>query len=201
MSDWGIINFYYDYEVRGGGKKENERVRGLVSKAYAYPGVDEMILHAFNGIRYFMERKDRGSRFRGECFDQWNGGMAELNQAFDTFFEYGHISIGSSNVAQVIFDTSVDNIGYRLTGCEGMYGWLFMSYTGNPKDGYTLKYGYEYGYVYEDEWNIVDIKKALDIYKDKHNLSSKDLYPQDMLDKVAEYFKDNAVLMSKEDIR
>lgn len=82
--------------------------------------------------------------------------------------------------------------------CEGMYGWLYMRYTGNPEDGYSLKYGYEYGYVNE-EWDIVDFGKALDIYKDKHGLSPEDLYPKEMLDEAINFFEENGVLMSKEE--
>ena len=203
MSDWGRLVFYYDYEVYNQSTKQNERVRGLVSKAYKYPGVDQIILHAFNGIRYFMGRKDIGSLhgmlFDGKQFDDNHSGMTELNQAFDTFFDYGDILLGYSSVAQVINDTSLQDkaeIGYHLYACEGMYGWLYMCFTGNTVDGYSLKYGYEYGYV-QEEWDIVDIEKALDIYKYKHKLSKLDL--QEMLDTVIEFFKENAVLMSKDE--
>lgn len=61
MSDWGRVVFYYDYELYDERKKENERARGLVSRAYLYPGVDQMILHAYNGISYFLSHKNIAS--------------------------------------------------------------------------------------------------------------------------------------------
>ncbi len=205
MSDWGRVAFYYDYVAHNKRKKENERVRGLISKAYKYPGVDQMILHAYNGIRYFMDHKDiesyRGMHFDGKQFDDDHSGMAELNQAFDTFFECGHISLGYSDVEQVIDASSMvdkKEMAYQLYQCEGMYGWLYIRFTGNHEDGFSLKYGYEYGYV-NNEWDIVDVEKALAIYKDKHKLSSEDILPQALLDEAVQFFKENAVLMSKDE--
>lgn len=204
MSDWGRVVFYYDYEAYNY-NKEKKHVRGLISKAYMCPGVDGMILHAYNGIRYFLEHKDLRAYsrmyFDGNRFDDHYCGMAELNQAFDTFFEAGHISLGYSDVELVINNTSLEDekdIGYHLYMCEGMYGWLYMCFTGNMEDGYDLKYGYKYGYVNE-KWDIVDVEKALDIYKDKHKLASEDLYNRELLDDAIIFFKENAILMSKEE--
>ena len=54
MSEWGLVAFYYDYE-RLDRRGNPERIRGLVSKAYKYPGFMGMVLHAYNGLDYFRE--------------------------------------------------------------------------------------------------------------------------------------------------
>lgn len=83
-----------------------------------------------------------------------------------------------------------------LFDCEGMYGWLYISYTGTLKEGYTLKYGYEYGQ--DDDYGIGDFRRALKLYeKDrKLDLSEKDM---EEIEEMVLFFEENAQIMTKEE--
>ena len=213
MSDWGLVSFYYDYEHENR-RKEKKNVRGLISKAYKYPDVEGMILHAYNGIRYFWERRDDeyvDFGFDPFGLDQFSGRLelsdwAELNTAFDVFFEYGHISHGFDGVKYVIdnFDNLTDpdedneylsggKLGNDLFNCEGTYGWLFISYTGNSRDGYKLKYSYNYDEQPGDFRSA--IKKRAE-YVTKYG-SDKDWEEKVLkeFEEVFEFFDENATVV------
>ena len=81
MSDWGKIAFYYDYEVDGR-YGDVERMRGVVSKSYKYPGVYGMLLHAYNAMQFFLHNCDKGD-FDGRQWQNPYSGWNELNTAFD----------------------------------------------------------------------------------------------------------------------
>ena len=200
MSDWGKLAFYYDYEKEHR-FKETPRVRGLISKTYKYPGVLGMILHAYYGIRYFLEcdedkRCDFDVRNPEDDYSDW----AELNTAFDVYFDYGAVANGGNSVKDVIKEnkTEDEEIKKCLFNCEGMYGWLYISYTGNLKAGNTLKYAYEYGY--EDDFVIGDLRRAWDIEL-KHIKESLDDEMKAKIEEAISFFEKNAVLMTEEEFR
>ncbi len=152
MSDWGKVLLYYDYEgLSGYSSKEPRRIRGLVSKAYQSPGTDGMILHAYNGLEYFKEHCNNREIFY-DLKDYYRGfpGWEELSKAFDVFFDLKSIHCGYDDVKYIMDrreeykekEESFKEIEDRITNVEGTFGWIFMSYTGNMKEGNKLRYGY-----------------------------------------------------------
>ena len=218
MSDWGLTAFYYDYEIPHSYKGMN-RIKGLVSRAYKYPGVPGMIMHAYNGVRYLWER------YQDEYYDfdlvREYGRLSDwdaLNMSFDVLFDYCTILPGYDTIKATLrkFDSkgkkkdSSDetdgssmtkdgptdgDIDHSLFSCEGMYGWIFSTFTGNPDEGYKLRYGYDYGFVNED-WESVDMRRALEIYEEKHGELSEIPEP---LEEAMKFFDDNAVLIPTEE--
>lgn len=164
MSEWGLIAFHYDYEApdRMG---ELHRHRGLVSKAYKYPGVPGMILHAFGGLSYFLRLREVRSGGPDMSFEGNRIGLhANLNTAFDVFLDCACIQAGIDTVAPALRGEDIDDseLGDDLFNCEGSYGWIFAEYTGNPADGYKLRSGYFYG-GRDEEYKVYDMRGALDV--------------------------------------
>ena len=218
MSDWGLTAFYYDYEIphRRDGMR---RIKGLVSRAYKYPGVPGMIMHAYNGVRYLWER------YRDEDYDfdlvREHGRLSDwdaLNMSFDVLFDYNTILPGLDTIGATLrkFDPRFktddsddeegglsgtkdgqtdDYIAHSLFSCEGMYGWIYSTFTGNPDEGYKLRYGYNYGFVNED-WESVDMRRALEIFGEKHGEHREIPEP---LEEAMKFFDDNAVLIPTEE--
>lgn len=153
MSEWGKVIFYYDYE-RAGYRGYTENIKGLISKAYPWPGVLGLVLHAYYGTRYFLERCDKESvnfnqSFSRHCADD----RAALNEAFDVFFDQGMIKAGLDAVMMTMeewdfsqtegYDGEREDENYfNLFGGDESYGVIYIRYTGNIKDGYSLKYRY-----------------------------------------------------------
>ncbi len=194
MSDWGKIAFYYDYEVEGR-YGDVERMRGVVSKSYKYPGVYGMLLHAYNAMQFFFHNCDKGD-FDGRQWQNPYSGWNELNTAFDVYFDYGAIDCGGNDLKYAFDSTEEKDMRSGLFDCEGMYGWLYISYTGTLEDGYTLKYGYEYGQ--DDEYGIGDFRRALKLYeKDrKLNLGKKD---KEEMEEMISFFEVNAQVMTRKE--
>lgn len=170
MSEWGKVVFYYDYE-----RDDNRRpyvtknAKGIISKAYKYPGVEGMVLHAYYGVNYFLERYNRKNmdfsminEFGDICTSQLDD-WAELNTAFDVFFNYFHVELGIDDVGYVLDNyedyTDDDKLEYDLFNCEGSYGYLFIMFTGNPRDGYKLKYAYDYEKLYSIEDALKELRR------------------------------------------
>jgi hypothetical protein len=198
MSEWGLIAFHYDYEApdrRG----KMRRHRGLVSRAYKYPGVPAMILHAYSGLKYFfrlLEGENHGpDMFRdGNCI----GLHSNLNTAFDVFFDYGCIQAGADTVSTALLkeDTGDLELKNTLFNCEGFYGWLFAEYTGNPVDGYKLRYGYFYGKG-DDEYMVGDVRRALNIDMRIHDAAGESIPGE--FENALSFFDENAVLFDSEE--
>ena len=202
MGDWGKLAFYYDYEKEHR-FKETPRVRGLISKTYQYPRVIGMILHAYYGIRYFFERdEDKRCDFDACNLEDDYSAWAELNTAFDVFFDYGAVANGGNSVKGVIKanKTADEDMQDYLFNCEGTYGWLYISYTGNLKEGNTLKYAYEYGYGYEDDVELGDLRRALEIEL-KHTQEPLGDEMKVKIEEAISFFEENAVLMTEEEFR
>lgn len=146
MSEWGLVGFHYDYteELTDFEKQltgeETKRICGLVVKAYKYPGIPGVIMHGFNAMRFFLEHKD-----------DYDFNRDVLNTAMDVFFEYREIQTGIDTVSIAYSKKAVidDNeINENLFSCEGSHGYMYIDYTGNPEDGYTMKYStYVHGEV------------------------------------------------------
>ncbi|SCY25911.1 hypothetical protein SAMN02910292_01232 [Lachnospiraceae bacterium XBB2008] len=198
MSDWGLVSFRYDCEqiIKHVGKKR--RVKGLISKAYDYPGMEGILLHAYNGVKYFLEAKNYKTLFFGLSKRDLEGSnWAEFDTAFDVFWDSGVIKPGYDNVKHVMnrwdqlggYDSD-EKLQYDLFSCEGMYGFLHISYTSNLDGEEELKYGY----LYEDK--VLDIKGALDEYARIRDIS-EDL--PDYLKEIITFFDDNAKFIGSED--
>jgi len=153
MSEWGKIVFYYDYE-RPNKYGHPKNFRGLISKGYPWPGVMGMILHAYYGIRYFLERWDNKSTdFDQSCHCKRADDRAALNIAFDVFFDHRIIKPGWDSVLSATEqwkpglneanELTPQNKNYRNLFCgDESYGVFYICFTGNIKAGYSLKYNY-----------------------------------------------------------
>lgn len=214
MSDWGRVALFYDYEknTRYDGMRN---VRGLISKAYKYPGVVGMILHAYYGIQYFLERFDNSRfHFDGEDWADEMGLYAELNTAFDVYFDFGKIDHGYDSVKRVLEkrisdaltetnkgentdETDDEEVESLLFNCEGMYGWLYFKFTGSIETGYALKYGYYYG-SREYEYEVADLKRAIEI-ETKYNPEFAKTLEDETIQEAIAFIEENAELMSEEE--
>lgn len=204
-----MVAFYYDYE-RLDRRGNPERIRGVVSKAYKYPGLIGMVLHAYNGLNYFRERCeidhfDFGLPVNAFPVSDWGS----LNMAFDVFFEQKYVEPGFDTVSHVLnrWDKyeeeykSGDRLGSDLFNCEGFYGWLDISFTGNPSDGYETKHNYYF------RGESRSIQGAADkYYSDKkenwHGEEPFEEYYKDEMElvyEIASYFNDNTTLLSADE--
>lgn len=200
MSEWGRVALYYDYEIENiRGKRQ--RIRGLISKAYKYPGVEGMILHAYYGIGYFLALKDKEyNRLGGENWESRISGLAELNTAFDVLWDYGTVCPGIDDVRDELEKAEIDEdrLENNLFNCEGSDGWLFMKYTGNPEDGYSLKYGYFYGWGSSDSVEVGNIKRAMEITCIHHETTLEEEFGPNF-DEIVEFFDKEATLMDEDE--
>lgn len=120
MSDWGLTAFYYDYEVPH--RREYKcKVRGLVSRAYKYPGVPAMIMHAYSGVKYLLDRykNEYGSDFDlvrnyGRLSD-WDA----LNMSFDVFFDHEAIIPGLDKIESTIHKAGLPEYKERFDRALG----------------------------------------------------------------------------------
>lgn len=206
MSEWGLVAFHYDYE-RLDRRGNPEQIKGFISKAYKYPGIIRMALHAKNGLEYFKERCDNGHfDFGLSLSPSPTNTWKELNLAFDVFFDHRCVDPGIDTVSVAIKHwkeheeeyLSGDKLRDYLFNCEGFWGWLYISYTGSIKEGFKTQYGY---YFRE---KLMDIQGAADTYyadrrkRYSDNEEFEDDYKGEMEEvyKTAEYFKNNAELFS-----
>ena len=214
MSDWGLISLYYDYEhedkIPGTKDVQVLNIQGLVSKAYSYPGIDGMIYHAYNGVKYFWDRINAKSCWDFSLSKHINdkrngvilpGAWYELNTAFDVYFDYAYIDPGVDSVSYVLdnwdthpeYHSSDKNLKNHLFNCEGTYGWFFIKCTGNQRDGYKLRYAYNYDCRPDSVRNIVEVyNKRLE--KDGIKPEDEDTY--DSLKEAIEFFEENAFLIT-----
>ncbi|MCR5094853.1 MAG: hypothetical protein K6B72_12875 [Lachnospiraceae bacterium] len=168
MSEWGRVALYYDFE-QDDEYEGRIRVRGLISKAYKYPGTINMILHAYYGTTFLYWRTGwRHPDFRGEKWENRLSGWRALNTAFDVLFDLGDVDTGVSSVEDVIIgdDMSDEEMAYEIFNCEGTDGFIDIMLTGNPEDGYKIKYAYEYYRGEElnsDKRVIKDFRQALSL--------------------------------------
>ena len=99
MSDWGLVAFQYDCEQIVKFVGEKRRVKGLISKAYVYPGVEGILLHAYNGVTYFLDNYKYKSTFFGLSKNDLDVSYwAEFNAAFDVFWDYRRVIPGWDKV-------------------------------------------------------------------------------------------------------
>ena len=97
---WGQLSFYYDYERSEKRPFKPERMRGLVLKSYKFTGVNGIILHAYNGVKYFMGRFDNKNAYFSPVDRNGNIDVsdrtiwARLSAAFDVFFDLEEIEFG-----------------------------------------------------------------------------------------------------------
>lgn len=198
MSDWGQIAFYYDYEMenRWRGTQKN---RGLISQSHAYPGVSGMMLHAYNGIRYFLMHNNGRRNFSRAKNNSVKQEWVSLSRAFEVFFELGWINPGVDAVEYALEEGVLRDkeLTYSLFHCEGTYGWLFLKYTGNEKDGYALKYGYFYDYD-SPEYEVRDFRSIYEQLLERNpDYFEKEVAEE--LEKVIAFFEENAELMTAEE--
>lgn len=172
MSDRSVITFYYDYEQedRFFGKK---RVRGLISKEYGTAYLEEYLPHAYNGIKFFLDRCN------GWNFSMSESGYDALNAAFDTFFEEKNIITGRDLVEDAIKRADQNLYGHKpdeelmkyMFGYD-IFGSIHITYTGSLENGCELKYGYaDHGY----EFMPMDFRSILDEY-DRESAHAEKLY-------------------------
>ena len=221
MSDWGSVVFCYDYE-RESRPEGAVRCKGLISKAYKYEEAPAMILHAFSGMRYFLDRREDTSLY-GFHLDKDRSEIslwAALNTAFDVFFESGFIRPGFDSVKYVLdhwdqnqwkYKSSkgkgCDSLKNDLFNCEGMHGFLYIRYTGSLQDGYELKYGYYYRDMMRDirgaldeytkEQSISPDTKGIDFFMKKHNDNPDHI--QDDFKDIITFFDENATLFASQE--
>ncbi len=200
MSDWGRIAFYYDYEIEDRhGTMTN--IKGLITKAYKYPEITGMVLHAYNGVRYFLNHYEKDYNYTldlsSSILDLTDWGI--LNTSFDVFFDLEQIHPGYCSIKNLISNEKMiseakdkGKLGNYLFNCEGTFGWLYVTFTGNPKDGYELKYGYD---LHEE---LLDIRGALGRVLQRYN---RTFYGEDTkyCRERMEYFNDHATLFQSLD--
>lgn len=200
MSEWGRVALYYDYEIDDE-RLGRKQITGLVSKAYKYPGVLGMIWHAYYGINYFLENKDDpDNEFGGFWWNSEIGGWVELCTAFDVFWNFQCIMSGINDVQDVVRDISIpdEKLENYLFNCEGSDGWLFIKYTGNPDDGYSLKYGYFYGWGSLDEPEVGDLRRAMEIYSIHRKQTLEESFGEHY-NIPLDFFEENATLMDADE--
>lgn len=192
MSDWGKIVLYYDFEPEVPYRflrNEPTRVRGLISKAYCGQGMLSLLYRGMNGFEYFLGNiKDKYSTFDGKksFIDRVSGAKwDDLNVSFDVDFDHREIDLGTDCVSPVIkkvMAIAADNsaafdekrLSDELFMCEGTDGFLYMSYTGDPQNGYTAKYGFICGYAGESK-EVMDARTAARIYSERSlNISKQE---------------------------
>lgn len=194
MSEWGRVVFYYDFErdlpSRFGrsGSGETERITGLISKAYKYPSMLGLIIHAVNGFRYFLDNADdEDSSFDGSLHfldsflpSRWE----ELNTSFDIFWDNKKILLGVDSVTHVVDrikrrladgrEYDAEHIDNDLYSCEGTDGYMVIRFTGDPVHGHTAKYGFVCGYAGVEE-KFMDAKTAAGIYMEHAGYSDEEI--------------------------
>lgn len=182
MSEWGQVIFYYDYEA----KESKERVRGLVSRCYKYPGIIGLLQHGMCGYQYFMEHLEDGYLDR-----------EELNTAFDVNFEKRSIQVGIDRVAPVL-EKEVEATKKELFNCEGTDGYLYITYTGNSRDGYKSKYGYLCGYATVED-SFMSAKAAGKIFFENYNFIDEEKIKIFLNDALFQAYENELELYANED--
>lgn len=202
MSDWGEVYFYYNYEYEDKyGRTRNSK--GIIVKNYKSYGILGMLSHAYYGIRYFL--KNRYNAFMDFNMDDIYGSedmsdWATLGTAFNVFFDFNQIVPGFDSAKYVLThheeyldDNNLEKLKNDLFNCEGTDGFFFISYTGNPNDGYKLKYAYNY-----DE-KLLDIQDTLDVLTKSLREKAREEYNEFFAD-ILRFFEDNnATLISSYD--
>lgn len=186
MSEWGRVVFYYDYEkeIPGFGTEESvtRRYRGMISKAYKYPGIMGVIVHAVDGVEYFVRRMgerhydiDGTRHYLGTGFTD---DLPELIEAFDVLWKDGSVQVGIDSVEDTVkklFDgEEIKDLNYELFACEGTDGFCYITFTGNPRDGYEKKFGYYCGYATVED-KLIDARTAARIYWEHYGLSDEEI--------------------------
>ena len=190
MSEWGRVIFYYDYELTDTSSVSAKNVRGLVSKAYKNIGVEGIITHAYSGIRYFLKRFNHKYSDYHMSLDNIHrlSDWEALNTVFDVFFEEEYVHLGVNDVRNVLdrwqdYKPESEQLKDELFNCEGTFGWLYMSFTGNARDGYVLKYGYEY------QGEMVGVARALLLWNQRNEGVS------DITQEAVQFFNEKAELV------
>lgn len=198
MGEWGKVFFLYDYE-RKNRNGEPEPVRGLIAKAYKYSPPPHLFLHAMNGVRYFLAHcDDRYYRLGLDGRD-----YEKLNMAFDVFFDHGEVFPGSDHVALTLSSWNADpdavktdqELSYSLFGGDEFWGAMYISYTGNLKDGCKLQYDCYFSYGLPDEEQIpsMDLKNVRDAYLSRYYKDGINEYSEDekaMMDEAIAFFEE-----------
>lgn len=208
MSEWGRVAFQYDYE--GVDRRGNpKQVKGLISRTYKYPSIEQMLGHAYFGLKYFKAHFDVPGidlNLLDDCTD--TSGWAALNIAFDVFFEQDLICPGVDSVKRMMehwrqtnneFESD-DKLKNDLYNCEGTMGWILISFTGNSRDGYQIKYGY---YLHGE---VAGFRKVYNSYQQrnveyygKEDNGEKKIPLPDDLEKIISYFEDNTSEVASEE--
>lgn len=202
IDGWGQLIFYYDYERPEKRAYEPERMKGLICKAYKFTGVNGIILHAYNGIKYFLNRYDNKFTnfspcgYNGEIDISDTTGWARLNTAFDIFFDLEDIEFGSDSGKEILTHLkekaeeykNEDNLSKELYGGAQEFGLLSITFTGDPREGYALKYRYYY-----DENEYDDLQSVIEQYNADFGNMADDGFPEESVNKALEFFRENAV--------
>ncbi len=191
MSDWGNVGFFYDYEFEEE-KWGPRKVRGVVAKAYSWPGAVKMILHAYTGVKYFCDHREKrytDYSLKAELFETENvsANIGDLNTAFDVFFDYGHVDRGLDMVRFAYEKKDSD-----LFAGDDTYGYFLVAFTGNPADGYELKYGYFY------DGKLVDLRDALIMDALEEGIDPETEIPEE-IEKALLFFEKEAVRVASEE--
>ena len=200
MDHFGQLVFYFDYE-----RDENrrryipKRNKGFIVKSYKYIGADGIILHAYNGVKYFLSRFDYERtnfspyNYLGEFDTSRYTDYTKLNFAFDILFDLEEIEFGYDHGIDVLhhieenvdYYKSEESLENDLFGGDSEAGILSITFTGNPKDGYFLKYRYYYDKDY------VDLKSAMEAYHRDFGGPEENgdiIYPEESYKKAVDFF-------------
>jgi len=199
MGNWGLVTFYYDYEkpsVLG-----SERCRGFISKAYKHAELYHILMHAYNGAAYFWKHRNEKHFYADqEGRTTLNHDYEHLNTAFDVFFEDLEIASGFDNVKSVLEDAadssdpvpSKDLLYRELFSAPDATNYLHLWYTGNPEDGYRLKYRsscFQWNKEKEDE----------DVFDINYNDYTKTGEESDSLKNALQFIRENALHCDNKD--
>ncbi|MCR4781713.1 MAG: hypothetical protein K5851_03035 [Lachnospiraceae bacterium] len=206
MGDWGKVIFLYDYECdyksefwREDSETYREKTQGMFVKNYRSEGRDGVLLHAYYGMRYFMERFDHSNLDLAGYRNSFSN-LAEIDTAFDVFMDIGRIELGFNSVEDVVknwgrnkkrYEEKTSELKYDLFGVDETDGVFYIYFSGKPETGYTLKYAYrpeneiqDLLPAIENDWERYyyrkykeEIDKAIKFFEEKGTLitSNKDL--------------------------
>ena len=203
MGDWGKVIFLYDYECdhkvefwREDSETYRGKTQGMFVKNYRYNGRDGILLHAYYGMRYFMERFDHSNLDLAGYRNSYSN-LAEIDTAFDVFMDIGKIELGFNSVEDVVknwgrnkkrYEEKTSELKNDLFHGDETDGVFYIYFSGKPETGYTLKYAYKL--VNEIQDILQAIENAWECgYYEQH---------KEEIDKAIKFFEENGTLMTSE---
>ena len=202
MGDWGKVIFLYDYECdhkvefwREDSETYRGKTQGMFVKNYRYNGRDGILLHAYYGMRYFMERFDHSNLDLAGYRNSFSN-LAEIDTAFDVFMDIGKIELGFNSVEDVVknwgrnkkrYEEKTSELKNDLFDGDESEGAFYIYFSGKPETGYTLKYAYKLGNEIQDILQAIENAWECGYYYENH---------KEEIDKAIKFFEEKGTLIT-----